>query len=419
MPLSRPPGPLNVLFLHRTPVEGLPPVQNQISILVERGHAVTVFQEHSMESRVGAELLPSTVSRSYASEETHRITGRLMKIPRFLRFRRKIRSQVERLLPNVVIVGDPEAAFAVGDLPQRLGCLLVWDFHELPERQGSSGTQWWANNFVWRHGNLPQIIVFPDVGRAEIFARDAGLLASSIIVIPNCPRLIRTLPKPMLRKKLAEHLPNNVPIVLYHGAIGTSHGLEAAIRSIPKWPSEAVLVAKGPVANHYAMKLKGLAKAARVEDRLLIFDPGWQSNADHFAFIAGADIGWTALEPTRPCWHHAAFASNKRFECMALAIPQVTDNNPRVPELVEATGCGLCIEPNSSEAAATAVGRLLESPELRSDMGNAARSLHLKKYHYEQQFEPLLILLESLSNARVDSRTIQISRLGVDNPFTV
>src|ERR1019366_1592096 len=244
------------------------------------------------------------------------------------------------------------------------------------------------------------LISFPDLGRAEIFARDAGVPARSIVIVPNCPRLIPSLPKSALREQLRSRLPGNARVVLYHGAMGASHGLETAIRSIPKWPREAVLVAKGPVAEPYATQLRSLAAANGVGNRLLIMDPGWQSVADHFAFIAGADIGWTTLEPTRPCWCHAAFASNKRFECMALGIPQVTDKNPRVPELVEKTGCGLCIDPSSSEAAAAAIHQLLDSPSLRANMGAAARQLHLKQYHYEQQLEPLLAALEALMDAR-------------------
>jgi glycosyltransferase involved in cell wall biosynthesis len=194
-------------------------------------------------------------------------------------------------------------------------------------------------------------------------------------------------------------------VVLYHGAIGASHGLETAIRSLPKWPSNSVLVAKGPVSESYSSELKRLAEANNVRDRVVIFDPGWQSIAEHYAFLAGADIGWTTLEPTRPCWQHAAFASNKRFECMALGIPQVTDSNPRVPELVEGNGAGICIDPSSPDAAAEAISRLLGSDALRRNMGHAARQLHLETYNYERQFAPWLAALDKLAQTRDRDRS--------------
>ena len=390
---------MHILFLHRTPIEGLPPAQNQVGILLERGHSVSVLQEYPMDSRHGAGLLPTAVARHYVHGTELSNSSFAGRVARFVRFHSQTRKLLREINPDIVVTGDAEAAAAVGNLPRRLGCMLFWHFHELPERQ-TSGTQHWANRYVWQHAIVPHGIVFPDLGRAEIFAQDARIPAQSIMVVPNCPRLLRDMPKPSLREYLGDRLPPDSQAVLYHGAVGKSHGLETAIRSFPKWPPRARLVLKGPVAQSYVAVLKGLAQAAGGDDRLLIVDPGWQSVDEHFAFIAGADIGWTALEPTRPCWRHAAFASNKRFECMALGIPQVTDNNPRVPELVEKTGCGICVDPASSEAAAAAICRLLDKPSLREEMGAKARQQHLVFYHYERQYQPLLNYLEASVLAR-------------------
>src|ERR1017187_7285075 len=243
------PTKFHILFLHRTPIEGLPPALNQANICLERGHTVTVLQEYCMKSRAGANLLPSAVKRCYVQPVELARAGFMARVARVLHFLRETRRLLREINPDVVLVSDSEAAAAVGDLPRRLGCVLVWHFHELPERDTNWGTQRWANNYVWRKTSVPHLISFPDLGRAEIFARDAGVPARSIVIVPNCPRLIPNLPKSALREQLRSRLPGNARVVLYHGAMGASHGLETAIRSIPKWPREAVLVAKGPVAE--------------------------------------------------------------------------------------------------------------------------------------------------------------------------
>ena len=131
----------------------------------------------------------------------------------------------------------------------------------------------------------------------------------------------------------------------------------------------------------------------------MFLNPGFQSTPEHYRAVAGADVGWTVLEPNNDNWKYGSAACNKRYECMALAIPQVADRLPLVPELIEAGGCGLCIPHDSAEDAAAAVNRLLGDTTLRRQMGERGRQLHLGQYNYDHQFQHVVDFIRKATGA--------------------
>lgn len=384
----------HVLFVLRPPVELYPPSVNQANILVEQGFQVSVAQESPFNgASVDAGLSPD-VKRYYTSSNTEArsLLGRLTRVALF---RSRIRRLVRQVRPEIVIGFDAEVAHSLGDSPKDCGARLVWHFHEVPESQQEGYSVQFANRYVWRHAQLPDLIVFPDPGRAGVFAQDADIDATTIRIVANCPRPVQDAPRPLLREALGGRLLTKARVVMYHGAVGPDHGLELAVRSLPRWPSDAVFVIKGRIRADYAARLGELIQHAGVRDRVILFDPGFQTVHDHYAMIAGADVGWTVLEPVSNAWKYSALASNKRFECMALGVPLIADQGPLLPELIEGNGCGFCIPHDSVEAAAAAVNRLLGDESLRRHMAQRCRQLHLSSYNYDQQFKTVAEILRS------------------------
>lgn len=381
--------PPHVLLILRAPVELYPPSVNQANILVEQGFRVSVAQESPFSSGRVNIGLAGAVQRLYASPvaKPQTVLGRFLRV---VRFRQWVRRVVEDVRPEIVIAFDAEVAHALGTVPSRRGSRVVWHFHEVPEPQQMGLTVKLANRFVWRNAEVPDLIVFPDPGRAGVFANDAGVDAATFRIVANCPRPIQDVPRPLLREALGGRLAAKARVVMYHGAVGPDHGLELAIRSLPRWPSDAVFVIKGRVRADYAARLSELIQRARVQDRVILFDPGFQTIQDHYAMIVGADAGWAVLEPVSSAWKYSALASNKRFECMALGIPLITDQGPLLPDLIEGNGCGLCIPHDSDDVAAKAVNQILNDSVLRLQMSKRGRQLHLSRYNYDQQFKTVL-----------------------------
>jgi glycosyltransferase involved in cell wall biosynthesis len=356
---------------------------------MEHGFRVSAAQESELFDNNADVGLNPKIERYFISTGN---TPPLMiqRMLRVMQFRRGVRQLVRKLRPDIILAYDAESAHAVGDSAVQCGARLVWHFHEVPEDPMTGWTIKLANRYVWQNARKPDLIVFPDPGRADVFAGDAGIERSTFSIVANCPRSVRRLPQPTLRDILADRLTPHAGVVLYHGAIGQDHALEIAIRSMPKWPMDTFFVAKGRVERDYATHLNALAESVGMAHRLILFDPGFQSTEDHYAFIVGADVGWTVLEPVSNAWKHSVLASNKRFECMALGVPQIADNSTGLPELIERNHCGVCIPHDSIDAAAAAVNRLLVDEKLRKQMSARARGLHLQEYNYDEQFKPVL-----------------------------
>jgi len=387
----------HILLVSRPAVEGFPPTLNQAAILVEEGFRLSVADEALPTAWRPDEMSPTVTRYSLGTRRV--LSGPLGRFYDAMNFRRKARCLVAKLRPDVVIAYGPDACYPLGNLPHRLGALLLWHMHELPEITPGWGFSALANRYVLCHARLPDRLTIPDKGRADELARRAGIKAESIGLVQNCPRPVRQVPEPFLRDLLKGRIPEQARIVLYHGAVGLDHGLELAVRSLPKWPKDAVFVMKGRVKPAFRERVEVLARSLGVEERVVFLNPGFQSTPEHYRAVAGADLGWTVLEPNNDNWKYGSAACNKRYECMALGVPQVADRLPLVSEVIEVGGCGLCILHDSVEEAAAAVNRLLGDAGLRRQMGGRGRQLHLEQYNYDHQFQHVVDFIQRAAGA--------------------
>jgi len=79
---------------------------------------------------------------------------------------------------------------------------------------------------------------------------------------------------------------------------------------------------------------------------------------------------------------------------MALGVPLITDQGPLLSELIEGNGCGFCIPHDSDAAAVEVVNRMIRDDELRRQMGKCGRQLHLNRFNYDEQFKPVLQIIQ-------------------------
>jgi glycosyltransferase involved in cell wall biosynthesis len=68
------------------------------------------------------------------------------------------------------------------------------------------------------------------------------------------------------------------------------------------------------------------------------------------------------------------------LEAMAAGVPVVQPRHGAFPELVEATGGGLLVEPDSPQALAAGLGALMSDPDRRAEMGRRGREAVRRNY---------------------------------------
>ena len=174
----------------------------------------------------------------------------------------------------------------------------------------------------------------------------------------------------------------------YVGCVGWHQGLREAAFSMRDWPADSVFVLVGPYSEEVREGILAGARAAGTDSRVLFLGP--KPHAEALALAAGADLGLSLIQPHNQHRLYSAGACNKRFEYMALSVPQLTNNGPGVAEIVERNQCGLCVNPNSPEEIGAAVNRLLRDPDQLRQMGSRGRAAHCEQYNYQAQFRPVL-----------------------------
>jgi glycosyltransferase involved in cell wall biosynthesis len=306
-------------------------------------------------------------------------------------FGQQVARVIRQRRPKVVIAYDPYAMVAVGPLWRRHDHPhLLWHFHELCSRatKPAGRLSGRAVEFACNHAARVSLVCHADTGRAELFARETAAKLASAVVI-NCGRRLAQVPEEHLTVKLAERGLAGVPAVCFHGWIGPSRCLEILIESMRWWPEPSVFVAIGPVADAYRSRLVALSHQLRVEQRLLFVGSVPYGNIFHLA--AGAAVGVSLVADSRdPNWIYSAGAINKRFEYMAVGVPQVANIGPGMKDILERPDCGILANPNVPEAVGRAIGSLLENVALRHQMGRNGRKAHLEEFNYEKQFAPVL-----------------------------
>lgn len=387
------------LLAQRAPVEGYPPVLHQARILRTLGE-VTILD--SAASPIGAgSLTPADVRRVRVSmgNGSGTVAGRIRRVRAALEFQRAFSRHIEDA-PDVAIAFEPEAAAVLLNAKKRWrpGTLRIVHLHEHPTGDA------YADSVFGRLGRrrtlsrlgAADIVVVADEHRAEELAQSANL-ASAPLVVMNCPMLLRELPTSRLASLARERGAPGARIQ-YQGAVGPGHGLEATIVSMQWWPPDAWFFIVGGGSDEYVASLRRIASSVGVERRVVFV--GRVPYDEIFAFTAGATVGISMLDNTKPNFRYAAGASNKRFEYMALGIPQVTSGGPGISELFEKTGVALVADPTDSPDVARSINRYLESPELRASASSAGRKLHLSTLNYERQFEPVLERIRQRLSAR-------------------
>lgn len=100
------------------------------------------------------------------------------------------------------------------------------------------------------------------------------------------------------------------------------------------------------------------------------------------------------------------------IEAMAAGLPIVATRLNAIPEIVAEGETGLLIEPGDRTALADRMGRLLQDPDLRRNMGAKGRRVAEQKFNYQTHFKQL----EGLFNTAVRKTALNEDRLKPEVP---
>ncbi len=118
--------------------------------------------------------------------------------------------------------------------------------------------------------------------------------------------------------------------------------------------------------------------------------PGWKKVTEH-GFVNRAEAQKLIRQSQfgaillLPLPNHIHALPTKAFEYMAGGIAVLVPDFPIWKELVEANGCGICVNPLDTQQIAVKIDYLLSHPELAASMGEKGRSLVATTYNWEAE----------------------------------
>lgn len=181
-------------------------------------------------------------------------------------------------------------------------------------------------------------------------------------------------------------VPAEAPLILCAGRLSGEGGQSDLIAAMPKILAEQpaahlYLIGDGPCREKLVAEVerRGLGKSVRIIGHLSSILAKLYSTADVVVHTAAAE----------------AFPINIA-EAQAAGTPVVAYRAGSNAEIIQDEATGFLVDPGSSDALATAVLRLIEDPELRHSMGEAARQFILENREITQTADAYVLLWRDL-----------------------
>ncbi len=238
-------------------------------------------------------------------------------------------------------------------------------------------------------------------------------LTMSDAVVANCQYLRELYERRFPKLKNITVIPNGVDIqkfnptgvkhllmsdriwLLYVGRIENRKGIDILLRAMPailkRYPNARLLLVGRAPRPYYLQKLKSLAQNLSLESKIQFI--GVVSNEDIPHLMRAVDV---LVFPSTTRSDEVEGLPNVILEGMASGLPVVVTNVCGVPEVVEHGKTGILVSPGSTQDLIDGVIALLESKQLRSELGVQGRDFIIRHNSTERTARDYIALYEKL-----------------------
>ncbi|OOF59116.1 glycosyl transferase [Rodentibacter pneumotropicus] len=128
---------------------------------------------------------------------------------------------------------------------------------------------------------------------------------------------------------------------------------------------------------------------------------GWQS-VDYIGWQNREGVkdiyrqSFAGLVTLHPILNYLDSLPVKMFEYMNAGVAVIASDFPLWKEIIEGSGCGICVNPLNPEEIANAINYLKEHPNITKSMGKNGKRAVLEKYNWQREEEKLISIYKEL-----------------------
>ena len=370
--------------------------------LAGRGHQVTILARRGPDTAASEELpggyrvvrvgasSPARASRTVRGPG--RVRGEVERLARIgLAMRRQSREAAAAdpgadVYHGMALQGIPIALSLGG----RAGARVLYDARDLYPESGNlarmpASIRALVGLVERRWARRSDAIITVNDELASILAGRFGRQLPAVVM--NCPPAWTPPAVPDRRFHVLLGLAPETRVVLYHGGLLPSRGIEVLAAAVLRLPGVAlVAMGDGPLRP----AIERIAGEARADGRVYLLPP--VPPADLLAWIAAADVGAMVNQPVSR--NERISTPNKLFECLAAGLPVVSSDFPARRRIVidDPVGpLGAVCDPSDPDAIAAALRDVLDrSAEQAADLRRRVLVAAHARWTWERQAATLL-----------------------------
>lgn len=284
---------------------------------------------------------------------------------------------------------------------RRIGAKFIYEVRGLWELTAATRFSGWEETERYRLDRDLEVLIASHAdhvltitqGVAEELILD-GVSPDRLSLLPNAvdPEVFRPMPKdPALLERLK--IAQDDFVLAYAGSLTVYEGLDDVIAALPRL-LQAGIQPKFIVAGEgeYRQHMQTLAASLGVSDRVTF--AGRVRPDEIQAYLSVADVVTIPRKPFKVCM---VVSPLKPFEAMAMEKAVVLSDLPALTEIVEDGKTGLICKAADPADLAAVLERLARKPDLRGELGRAARRWVVEKRSWVQNAANLKDLYEAMT----------------------
>jgi len=191
---------------------------------------------------------------------------------------------------------------------------------------------------------------------------------------------------------LASSTPTAVPVKLvFHGSLAATKNVENLILAMTQLKGRATLDVHGGGLTLSEVRLRELVAENDLQETVRIC--GKFRYEQVLPLLSGYDVGVYAARQIEE--NFAISLPNKLFDCICAGLAVAMSDFPAIRDVVERTGCGICLNPDSTDTIARDLRNLVDDPEAIDEMKTHSREV-APTYAWEAQGAKIIRAFEDL-----------------------